>query len=106
MNHKLKKVDGGVVLTEEISVYDDLNDGDEYVILGKNKRVVLSVSESHFGLARVIWDYGVRNREKYVSKFRTDEYNSYKAHAALRLKDGAKCPPFIGIRWEYAADPE
>ena len=81
MNPIRRKKNGGTLLIEPLPRgYDDLNDGDEYVHLGKHHRVLLwcSIESDDERIGKVIWDYNVKERARVISKFQEDEYTEFK----------------------------
>jgi hypothetical protein len=90
MNRIIRKKNGGILLIEPLPRgYDDLKDGDGYVHLGKHHRVLLwaSPKTDDTRLAKVIWDYNVKNRESVINKFYDDQYTEYLMETyGIRMK--------------------
>lgn len=81
MNNIRRKKNGGDIIIEPlINGFEDLNDGDEYVHIGKHNKVLLWGSEiaKDTNIAKIIWDYNVKDRDKVVNKFVLSEYDNYK----------------------------
>jgi hypothetical protein len=82
MNHIKIRKNGGVILIEPLEKgYEELKTGDEYVYLGYNNDVLpwrsMVADFSHFfdnKIGKVIWDYGVDERERVVKKFDESEH--------------------------------
>ena len=70
MNHIVRKKNGGYLIVEALKDYKDINDGDEYVFLGKYNKVLQATSRrtSLERMGRVIWDYGVSKRDMVISR--------------------------------------
>lgn len=80
MNHIRRKKNGGVLLIEPLeNGYTGLKTGDEYVHLGNHNKVLLWGSEraDNDKIGKVIWDYGVNERERVVNRFDESEYAQY-----------------------------
>lgn len=95
-NIRRKKNGGDIIIEPLINGFDDLNDGDEYVYVGKHNKVLLWGSEKakETDIAKVIWDYNVKNRYFVVNKFDEGEFQRYKEYISeynmvngLDLKD-------------------
>lgn len=71
MNHIKRKKNDGYLIIEVLNSYEDLNDGDQYVFLGKDNKVLHATSRrtSLERMGRVIWDYGIRKRDVVISRF-------------------------------------
>jgi len=77
MNHIRRKKNGGVLLIEPLEKgYNELKTGDEYVHLGERNKVLLwgSATADDDRIGKVIWDYGVKERERVVNSFDEKEY--------------------------------
>ena len=61
----------GMQHTITMAAGEDLNDGDQYVFLGKDNKVLHATSRrtSLERMGKVIWDYGVRKRDMVISRF-------------------------------------
>ena len=70
MNHIARKKNGGYLIVEVLKDYRGINDGDEYVFLGKDNKVLQATSKrtSLERMGRVIWDYGIRKRDLVISR--------------------------------------
>ena len=70
MNHIVRKKNGGYLIVEVLKDYKDINDGDEYVFLGKGTKVLQATSKrtSLERMGRVIWGYGIKNRDLVISR--------------------------------------
>jgi hypothetical protein len=80
MNHIRRKKNGGVLLIEPLEKgYNGLNTGDEYVHLGERNKVLLwgSARADDEKIGKVIWDYGVKERESVVNRFDESEHNGH-----------------------------
>ena len=66
----VRKKNGGYLIVEVLNSYEDLNDGDRYVFLGKDNKVLQTTSKrtSLERMGRVIWDYGIRKRDLVISR--------------------------------------
>ena len=71
MNQIIRTKNEGYLIIEVLNSYEDLNDGDQYVFLGKNNRVLQATSRrtSLERMGKVIWDYGIRKRDMVISRF-------------------------------------
>ena len=71
MNQIIRTKNGGYLIIEVLKDYKDINDGDEYVFLGKHNKVLQATSRrtSLERMGRVIWDYGIRKRDMVISRF-------------------------------------
>lgn len=71
MNQIIRKKNDGYLVIEVLNSYEDLNDGDRYVFLGKDNKVLHATSRrtSLERMGKVIWDYGIRKRDVVISRF-------------------------------------
>ena len=71
MNHIVRRKNDGYLIIEVLNSYEDLRDGDRYVFLGKDNKVLQATSrrKSLERMGRVIWDYGIRKRDMVISRF-------------------------------------
>lgn len=71
MNHIVRRKNEGYLIIEVLNSYEELNDGDRYVFLGKGNKVLQATSRrtSLERMGRVIWDYGIRKRDMVISRF-------------------------------------
>lgn len=77
-----KKNGGDIIIEPLINGFKDLNDGDEYVYVGKHNKVLLLASEKteDTNIAKVIWGYNIKNRNEVISKFVLSVHNGYKKY--------------------------
>lgn len=83
MKHINRRKNGGSMLIEPLeNAYEDLNDGDEYVYLGKHNRVLNKGSErtDDNRVGRVVWMHNVKDNYKVVATFDTFNYIQYKEY--------------------------
>lgn len=71
MNQIIRTKNEGYLIIEVLNSYEDLNDGDQYVFLGKHNKVLHATSRrtSLERMGRVIWDYGISKRDMVISRF-------------------------------------
>lgn len=71
MNQIIRTKNDGYLIIEVLKSYEELNDGDQYVFLGKGNKVLHATSRrtSLERMGKVIWDYGVRKRDMVISRF-------------------------------------
>lgn len=79
---KRKKNGGDIILKPLANGFTDLKDGDEYVYVGKHNRVLLWNTEKAVdtNIAKVLWDYNVKDRGKVMNKFDEELFQKYKTY--------------------------
>jgi hypothetical protein len=86
MRNISRRKNGGTILIEPLeNSYEDLNDGDQYVYLGKHNRVLNKGSErtDDNRIGRVIWVYNVKDINKVVMPFDAMDYIEYKKYLVM-----------------------
>jgi hypothetical protein len=81
-NIRRKKNGGDIIIEPLINGFKDLNDGDEYVYIGKHNKVLLLGSEKakETNIAKVLWGYNIKNRDQVIDKFALSVYDDYKKY--------------------------
>lgn len=86
MRNISRRKNGGTILIEPLeNSYEDLNDGDQYVYLGKHNRVLNRGSErtDDNRIGRVMWVYNVKDIDKVVMTFNILDYIDYKEYVTM-----------------------
>ena len=79
---KRRKNGGDIILKPLENGFEDLKDGDEYVYLGKHNKVLLWRTEKAVdtNIAKVLWVYNVKDRDKIINKFEEELLQRYKTY--------------------------
>lgn len=86
MKHINRRKNGGSMLIELLeNAYEDLNDGDQYVYLGKHNRVLNKGSErtDESRIGRLMWAHNVKDVDKVVIPFNILDYIDYKEYLTM-----------------------
>lgn len=69
MNQIKRRKNGGHLIIEVLKDFNDINDGDMLIRLGKNNRVLKCFEGiGRYNVGRVIWEYNVGNKYDYIFK--------------------------------------
>lgn len=79
---KRKKNGGDIIFKPLANGFVDLKHGDEYVYLGIHNKVLLWNTERAVNthIAKVLWDYNVKDRDKVINKFDEELYQKYESY--------------------------